>query len=109
MSQAVYDAVSVDGAPVLASSRTWPNTERLRAWLAVFEMTGRDPRREVSASLRLLFDRYFAAAPRGAWIDRFDGEGRAIATAIPASILYHVFAAFAEVLRLEPQLKAPDR
>jgi N-acylglucosamine 2-epimerase/mannose-6-phosphate isomerase len=103
-SGAVFDAVRDDGAPVRRSSRTWPNTERIKGHLALFELTGRDPRRPVAASARLLLDRYLAVTPRGAWIDQFDAQGRPMVEAVPASILYHLFLAFAEVLRLEAPL-----
>ncbi len=104
-SQAVLNSVSDEGAPRDSSSRSWPNTERIKGWLGLYELTGRDPTPAVAASCRVLLDRYLAPpAPRGAWTDHFDASGRAIAKAIPASILYHVFLAFAEVLRLEPKL-----
>lgn len=108
-SQAVFDCVRDDGAPLKTSSRAWANTERIKAWLALFELTGRDPRAEVAGSLRLLFDRYFAAMPAGGWIDQFDAEGRPLSKAVPASIVYHLFLAFSEVQRLEPRLTAPGQ
>jgi mannose/cellobiose epimerase-like protein (N-acyl-D-glucosamine 2-epimerase family) len=108
-SGAVFDALHDDGAPLRRSSRAWPNTERIKAWLALFELTGRDPRGPVGHSLRLLFDRYFAGQAPGAWIDQFDANGAPLAQAVPASILYHLFLAFAELLRLEPKLAALGR
>jgi mannose/cellobiose epimerase-like protein (N-acyl-D-glucosamine 2-epimerase family) len=108
-SGAVFDAVGDDGAPLKTTSRAWTNTERIKAWLALFELTGRDPRREVAGSLRLLFGRYFAGLPLGLWLDQFDAEGRALSKAAPASIVYHLFLAFSEVLRLQPQLIALDQ
>lgn len=107
--QAVFDGVREDGLPLKTSSRAWTNTERIKAWLALFELTGRDPRAEVAGSARLLLDRYFAGMPAGAWIDQFDAEGRALSKAVPASIVYHLFLAFSEVLRLEPRLIALGR
>jgi mannose/cellobiose epimerase-like protein (N-acyl-D-glucosamine 2-epimerase family) len=105
-SVAVFDLVRDDGAPLRTSSRTWTNTERIKAWLAVYELTGRDPTPEVAASLKLIFERYFAGARPGAWVDQFDAEGKPMVEVVPASIVYHLFLAFAEVLRLEPRLKA---
>lgn len=104
---AVPDEVCDDGAPLRTSSRTWPNTERLKAHLALFELTGRDTRAAIDGSTRLLLDRYLATQPRGGWIDQFNADGQPIATAMPASTFYHVFLAFAELLRLEPALSAP--
>jgi N-acylglucosamine 2-epimerase/mannose-6-phosphate isomerase len=87
-------------------SRSWPNTERIKGQLALFELFGRDTRDAVAGSARVLLDRYLAVTPRGSWIDDFDRSGRPIATAAPTSTLYHVFLAFAEILRLEPRLAA---
>jgi mannose/cellobiose epimerase-like protein (N-acyl-D-glucosamine 2-epimerase family) len=102
---AVYDAVGEDGAPLQASSRAWTNTERIKGWLGLYELTGRDPREAVGQSLALLFERYFAGAQPGAWTDRFDADGRPLTEAVPASIVYHLLLAFSEVLRLERRLR----
>lgn len=107
VSQAVFDAIGADGGALRTSSRLWPNTERIRAWLALYELAGRDPRAPVGGSVRLLFDRYFNGLPSGAWIDQCDAQGQAMARIVPASILYHLFGAFAEVLRLQPALSEP--
>jgi len=105
-SQAVFDAVSEEGSPLRRSSRAWTNTERIKGWLGMFEMSGRDPRVQVRGSLDLLFNRYFAHSLPGAWVDQFDGVGAPTVQAVPASIVYHLFLAFSEVLRLEPKLSA---
>ena len=105
-SYAVFDAVRDDGAVLQGASRAWTNTERIKAWLALYELTGRDPRAEVAQSVNLLFDRYFARSKPGLWIDRFDRDGAPMVEAVPASIIYHLLLAFSEVLRLEPKLSA---
>lgn len=97
-------SVRDDGEAIDASSRTWPNTERIKAHLALFEAGGADPREPVAHSTRVLLDQYLATDRRGLWVDHFDANGRAIADSVPASTLYHIFLAFAEVLRLEPKL-----
>ncbi|MEZ6023925.1 MAG: AGE family epimerase/isomerase [Hyphomonadaceae bacterium] len=89
-SHAVYDAVRDDGAPLKRSSRSWTNTERIKAHLALFELTGADPREPVRQSVNLLLERYLATPTRGAWIDQFDGEGRPMTDIVPASILSSV-------------------
>ena len=103
--QATFTTVQDDGTVIDRGSRTWPNTERIKGHLALFELDGRRPHGPVAGSARLLLDRYLNVEPRGGWMDHFDAAGRPIATAVPTSTLYHVFLAFAEVLRLEPQLK----
>jgi mannose/cellobiose epimerase-like protein (N-acyl-D-glucosamine 2-epimerase family) len=100
----VFDVVDAKAAPLRRGSRTWPNTERIKGWLALYELTGRDPRPAVAASVRLLLERY--ALPNGAWVDSLDGAGQALAGPSPGSTFYHLFLAFAELLRLEPILAA---
>jgi len=102
--QVTFNQVRDDGVVLDGGSRSWPNTERIKGHLALFELSGRDPRAAVAGSTRLLLDRYLAVAPRGSWMDAFDAEGRPAATAAPTSTLYHVFLAFAEILRLEASL-----
>jgi N-acylglucosamine 2-epimerase/mannose-6-phosphate isomerase len=101
---ATFNQIRADGTPLDRSSRTWPNTERIKGHLALFELTSRDPRPAVLGSVRLLLDRYLAVSPRGSWMDVFDADGRPTASAVPTSTLYHVFLAFAELVRLEPRL-----
>ncbi|MEQ1618925.1 MAG: AGE family epimerase/isomerase [Terricaulis sp.] len=102
---AVLDAVDESGVPIRTSSRAWTNTERIKGWLGLYELTGRDPRAPVAQSLRLLFDRYFAGSASGAWVDQFDTAGKPMTEAVPASIVYHLLLGFSEVLRLEPRLR----
>lgn len=105
-SHAVYDAVRDDGVVLRSSARTWTGTERIKAWLALHELTGRDPREPLKQSLGLLFNRYFAGSRPGLWTDQFDEHGAPMTKAVPASIVYHLFLAFSELLRLEPRLRA---
>lgn len=105
-SHAVFDAVRDDGAVLQGASRAWTNTERIKGWLALYELTGRDPRAQVAESVNLLFERYFAGSKAGLWVDRFERDGAPMVEAVPASIIYHILLAFTEVLRLEPKLSA---
>jgi N-acylglucosamine 2-epimerase/mannose-6-phosphate isomerase len=99
-SGATFNSVRDDGTPLDRGSRTWPNTERIKAAIALAELDGTDPEPVLRRSASLLLDRYLAHTPRGTWIDAFDADGRPVATSIPASTLYHLFLAFAEVLRV---------
>jgi mannose/cellobiose epimerase-like protein (N-acyl-D-glucosamine 2-epimerase family) len=101
---AVYDEIRDDGTPLVTSSRSWPNTERIKAHLALFELTREEPSEVVAKTTRLLLDKYLSTEIRGLWMDQLDGEGAAIAKAVPASIFYHLFLAFSELLRLEGEL-----
>jgi N-acylglucosamine 2-epimerase/mannose-6-phosphate isomerase len=103
---ATYNVILDDGRFVDAGSRTWPNTERLKAAVALFELTGADPLPVLRATLELLLNRYLAVEPLGGWLDAFDQAGKATAKAMPTSTFYHLFLAFAEVLRVADRLKA---
>ncbi|MGE0044817.1 MAG: AGE family epimerase/isomerase [Hyphomonadaceae bacterium] len=105
-SGAVRQSVRDDGAILDGSSRIWSNTERIKAHLALFELTGADARAPVAASANLLLDRCLSTDVPGLWIDHFDAEGKPLSKNVPASSFYHIFLAFAELLRLEPRLRA---
>lgn len=95
-----------DGSPVDAGARVWPNTERIKAHLALFEATGRDPRPAVAQSARLLLDTYLNTELPGLWTERFTAGGQPDSVNSPASSLYHLFLAFTEVLRLQEAIEA---
>ena len=100
--QATYNAVRDDGLVLNKASRIWPNTERIKAAVALFEITGRPPQADIVGSARLLLDRYLAPpAPAGLWFDQLNAQGLPAVDKIPTSSLYHLFLAFAEVLRIE--------
>ena len=94
-----FNQVRDDGASLDRGSRTWPNTERIKAAIALYELDGLDPSAAIRSSAGVLLDRYLAHTPHGTWIDAFDADGKPAVNTIPTSTLYHVFLAFAEVLR----------
>ena len=102
---AVMNKVRDDGAPIDAGSRTWPNTERLKAAVALYEHEGADPAPVIEKTGGVLLERYLTphsgvTFPKGGWIDALDDKGAPIAEDMPASTLYHLMLAFAEVLRI---------
>ena len=102
-----WDCVDADsGRPLKATSRSWAQTEALKAELALGEHWGVFNPARIAEAVDLLLDRHLAWEPAGTWMDCFDAEGRPIADHIPASILYHVLLAFAELLRLQPRIQA---
>lgn len=98
---ATFNVVRDDELLLDGGSRTWPNTERVKAavaahqWLAAPEAAAR-----AHAAVDILLDRYFVQTPSGGWRDQFDAQGEPVAPNMPASTLYHAFFAFAEALRL---------
>jgi len=101
-----FNQIRDDGEALDKGSRTWPNTERLKGLIARFEQFGEDPRAGLAASSRVLLDHYLGYGRPALWLDHFGPEGEHRVDYAPASTLYHVFLAFAEVLRVEERLAA---
>lgn len=99
-----YDGLEGAELAPVHTFRTWPQTERLKAALGMFEHQGLDTRSEVATLVSRLLDRYLAAPVAGGWIDRFGPSWTQMANDMPASTFYHLLVAFSELLRLEPAL-----
>ena len=103
----VYDRVDVQGAVLIPHHRLWAQTESLKASLAMLEHTGLDTRRRIAGCVDNLLDRYLhPARPGGTWIDHLAADGSPMVDKIPATSLYHLQLAFAELLRLQPLLES---
>lgn len=97
----LVDAVRLGEKPS-GARRLWPQTEYLKASL-VMARNGEAGAVETAERLvRALFDTYLDQDVKGLWCDAFDGEGRAIAKSVPASIVYHLMEA---ALEAEKHLK----
>lgn len=71
------------------------------------------PQAMIERAARLLLDRHLGAAGEpsilpGGRRDAFDKPGRCIAKRMPASAFYHLFLAFAEMLRRSTPARAPS-
>ena len=91
--------VTRHGAAHDASRRTWPQTEALKAHLAMYGQRGDD--RFAAAACRsfdVLMDEFLTED--GGWIDHFAADGSVLAKDMPASTGYHVVLAFAELIRV---------
>jgi len=96
-----YNAVDSSGRVLDAGSRTWPNTERIKGWIGLYEATGQANWSAMESSCAALFKFHLGRAPRpGLWQDEFSADGKPLAKTVPASTLYHVLLAFSEVLRI---------
>ncbi len=93
-----YGAVSREGIPLDRVSRSWPQTEAIKAALALDSSGGPDLKPEVEARVGRLFRWHIDPAPTGLWIDRIDERGRSLATEVPASIFYHLVSALTQYL-----------
>jgi mannose-6-phosphate isomerase len=81
----LVDAVTRAGAPLAATSRLWPQTERLKA----------------SASARATERLATWLHPDGLWTERRDALGRDLPGPVPASSLYHLTCALLDDSRKE--------
>ena len=89
------DECDAAGAQIRTRRRAWPQTERLKAQVAVGDGDG------ARRTARGLLDGYLATDVPGLWIDQFDGEGRPIAPVVPASTFYHLMLGFDQLLSHE--------
>lgn len=85
-----YGAVSREGIPLDRMSRSWPQTEVIKAAIALDRTGGPDMKPEIEARVSRLFRWHIDPAPKGLWIDLIDEKGQARATEVPASIFYHL-------------------
>ncbi|MCP1198081.1 AGE family epimerase/isomerase [Notoacmeibacter sp. MSK16QG-6] len=88
-----YNAVSRHGVPLDRDSRSWPQTEIIKAAIALNECGGPDMRPEIEARVSRLFRWHLDPAPRGMWVDTISEKGVAGTQDVPASIFYHLLSA----------------
>ena len=87
------------GRIVSGARRTWPQTEALKAHLAMIETRSvpEDAERAI-ASFDVLMDEFLT--PEGGWLDRHSEDGQLLSDDMPASTGYHVVLAFTELMRI---------
>jgi mannose-1-phosphate guanylyltransferase/mannose-6-phosphate isomerase len=93
-----YGAVSRQGLPLDSISRSWPQTEAIKAAVALDGTGGPDLKPEIEARVGRLFRWHIDPAPQGLWIDQIDERGRSLAKEVPASIFYHLVTALTQYL-----------
>ena len=85
------DEVTADGRVRKPSRRLWPMTEAIKAYAV-------EGRRDRAAALAGLLHKHFlSGVVAGGWMDRLDAEGRPATDVMPASSLYHLLGAVAEL------------
>lgn len=94
-----YGAVSREGIPLERTSRSWPQTEAIKAAMALDDTGGPDMKPEIEARVGRLFRWHIDPAPPGLWIDLIDEKGRSLAREAPASILYHIVTALSAYMK----------
>lgn len=94
------DELWTDGTVKKPSTRSWPQTEAIKAEVAMAEARGEPLGDRADALVEALFDIFLDKTVPGAWIDWIDTNGAPLVGAIPASTFYHVFLGFSEYLRV---------
>jgi mannose/cellobiose epimerase-like protein (N-acyl-D-glucosamine 2-epimerase family) len=96
----VFDSVNADGAVLADSKLVWPQTEFIKACIAQWEASG-DAAYRLQAFTHLARLRsHFFYADGANWVNHVSREGKHLVSGTPARILYHVFLAVAELLRI---------
>ena len=93
-----YGAVSRQGLPLDRVSRSWPQTEAIKAAIALDGTGGPDLKPEIETRVARLFRWHIEPAPLGMWIDQIDERGMSMATEVPASIFYHLVNALMQYI-----------
>lgn len=101
-----YNTISRHGLPIDTNSRSWPQTEAIKAALALDGNDGPDLKPEIEARVGRLFRWHIEAAPKGLWIDLISENGQAIAEDVPASIFYHMITALTQYWKFARQWKS---
>lgn len=89
------NAVTLDGKVRDGVARLWPQTERLRAYIATGQTEQNGRLAEAIASLW----RYLAAPLPGLWYENLRADDRFAMEAAPATSLYHLVGVIAELWR----------
>lgn len=97
----VIDEVLDDGSVFKPSRRSWPQTEAIKAEVAAFEYEKEAAAQDRAACIiDKLYDNFLNKPIHGGWIDHINSEGDPLVDYMPASTLYHVFLASAEIHRV---------
>jgi mannose-6-phosphate isomerase len=103
--QVVIDALDENLAPLHATARLWPQTERLKAAARFALQTEGAEQAAWLADVRSAATglwRYLDVEPRGLWRDKLGEDGRFAPGPAPASSFYHLIEAVRALASLAP-------
>ena len=96
----IVDEVEEDGRVRAASSRSWPHAEALKNLAEETMRETGDYRGEITAILSRLMDKYCPDRLSSEWTDHLSDADAPMSATMPASTLYHLMSALAELRRL---------
>jgi len=88
-----FNKISKSGQSLDLDTRSWQQTEALKAVIGLDDGFGPDLKPEIEARVGRLLRWHIDPAPQGLWIDAIDVSGRGLSKDVPASILYHLVSA----------------
>lgn len=102
----LYDQVNFDGSQHTPTSRTWPQTELIKASVirAANERSDRMYKAATQA-IEALFKYYLSVPAQGGWADKISEDGHIISNMMPTSTFYHLFCAAAEAEQLASRIR----
>ncbi len=95
-----FNALDNHFAPLDPSARLWPQTERIKSAVLAAEFAGSDAERCVAEVIDGVVGLNLYLQPNGTWRDKLGADGIFVEEPAPASSLYHIIGAVAEVARL---------
>ena len=96
-----FDVVDAAGAVVTDSKLVWPQTEYIKACIARFEATGDLSFRQQAFAHLARLRKHFFYADGANWVNQVARNGEPLVAQTPSRVLYHVFLAGAELIRIE--------
>lgn len=93
----LYDELLLDGSIEKGSKRCWPMTELVKASIAQASAGKSECEALALKAIQELKATYLSVSTRGAYIDQLDADNNIVADVAPASTLYHLIVAAAEV------------
>ncbi|MEO8152004.1 MAG: AGE family epimerase/isomerase [Rhizobacter sp.] len=96
----MFDSVDPQGRVTADTKLLWPQTEYIKACVARAERGIAGMREEAEAHLTRLRTHFFRADGAN-WCNQLSRHGKCLSDVTPARVLYHLFLAVAEVLRLK--------
>lgn len=96
---AVIDAIDHAGAPRDTGHRLWPQTEAIKAHISRIPAGDGDARDRIDDGIAALFRVHLDGAAEGAWREHVAADGSLRRDTLPASSLYHLTLAAAELAR----------
>jgi mannose-6-phosphate isomerase len=99
----LYDEETFDGELVRQTTRTWVQTEAVKAHLAMLERGTPGAAGMAAATLEAMTGTFLQ--PDGTWIDQINACGAPVAKTIPVSTMYHILVMAIEADRVAAQLR----